>query len=116
MTDENKQGLNKFRESDTALESQDKESSKDLHSSSNNSFLLKEGVKYRKNHVLKIKCDGAIQSVGLSNQQFYDKVKISRQQWYAWSWGLEPFPIWLKIKLCDLFGKPFRDLFLEEQQ
>ena len=81
-------------------------------------FFISEGVNSRKNQTLKIRCESAITSTGLSNQQFYLKVGISRQQWYYWSWGIEHFPIWLKVKLCDLFGKSFRDLFLgmEEEE
>lgn len=80
---------------------------------SDNSFFIKEGVEYRKDKVLKIKCEGAITSTGLSNEEFYSKAKIPRQRWYHWSWGLEPFPNHIKIRLCDEFGKPFRDLFLQ---
>ena len=80
--------------------------------SSDNSFFIEEKVKKRKDQALKIRCESAIESTGLSNRQFYDKTGFSRQQWYYWSWGLDPFPNWAKIKLCDLFGKPFRDLFL----
>ncbi len=79
-----------------------------------NSFFCNEEVKKCKNPVFKIQCESAITSTGLSNQQFYLKIKVSRQQWYYWSWGIIPFPSWLKIKLCDVFGKPFRDLFLQE--
>ena len=81
--------------------------------SSNNSFSLKEQVKSRKDTILKMRCEGAVESLGLSNEEFYNKAQISRQRWYLWSWGLEPFPSWIKIRLCDLFGKPFRDLFLK---
>ncbi len=79
----------------------------------NNLSFIKEGVEYRKDKVLKIKCEGAITSTGLSNEEFYTKSKIPRQRWYHWSWGLEPFPNHIKIRLCDEFGKPFRDLFLQ---
>lgn len=81
--------------------------------SSDKTFFMREGVKSRKNHILKDRFESAILSCGISNQHFYEKIGISRQQWYYWSWGLKPFPVWLKIKLIDTFGKPFRDLFLK---
>ena len=84
------------------------------NNSTKKSFFIAEEVNKRKDIVLKTKCEGAIKSIGLSNEKFYDKAEISRQQWYVWSWGLEPFPSYIKIKFCDLFGKPFRDLFLQE--
>lgn len=74
------------------------------------------GVVSRKNPVFKIRIDAAIQSTGLSRQNFYRTIGISRQQWYYFSWDIIPFPTWLKIKLCDTFGKPFRDLFLQENE
>ncbi len=79
-------------------------------------IFLNEGVTTSKDKVFKIKCESASQSTGLSKEQFYIKTEISRQRWYYWSWGIEPFPSYIKIKLCDLFGKPFRDLFLGENQ
>lgn len=75
-------------------------------------FSLTREVKGRKDQSFKIRCESAIKSCGLSNKQFYEKVGISRQAWYFYSWGIEPFPDHLKIKLCDMFGKQFRDLFL----
>ena len=84
--------------------------------SSNNSFFCEEEVKKCKNQILKNRCEDAITSCGISNQDFYERVNISRQQWYYWSWGLIEFPLWLKVKLCDEFGKPFRDLFLMEDK
>ena len=78
-----------------------------------NPFIFLHEVTKGKNQVCKIKCEGAVTSTGLSKEQFYSKAEISRQRWYFWSWGLEPFPDYIKIRLCDLFGKPFRDLFLQ---
>ena len=75
---------------------------------------MKEDVKMRKSHSHKTRCERAITSCGLSNQEFYEKVGISRQQWYYWSWQIDPIPAWLKVRLCDMFGKPFIDLFLIE--
>lgn len=79
-------------------------------------FSLKTHVRGRKNEAFKIKCESALSSTGLSNQQFYKKVGVSRQMWYYYSWSIEPFPHWLKIRLCDMFGKSFRDLFLGEAE
>lgn len=76
------------------------------------SFSASEGVNTRKNPLFKVRCESAINSTGLSNKDFYLKTRISRQQWYFWSWGIEEFPEYVKIRLCDIFGKPFRDLFL----
>ena len=72
--------------------------------------------KYRKpkDQMFKIRCDNAVSSTGLSHHQFYKKIGISKQRWYSFSWRIESFPSWLKIKLCDLFGKPFRDFFLQD--
>lgn len=78
----------------------------------NKAFSLSGDVKPRKNQALKVRTESAISSCGLSNKDFYEKVGITRQQWYWWSWGLIEFPEWLKVKLCDTFGKPFIDLFL----
>lgn len=80
------------------------------------SFFINQGVKGCKNKALKIKCESKIEELGMSNEQFYVKTEISRQQWYYWSWGLLPFPTWLKIRLCDLYGKSFRDLFLNLEE
>ncbi len=77
---------------------------------------LKLHVKGRKDQAFKIRCESAVTSTGLSNQELYQKSEFSRQAWYYWSWGLEPFPNHIKIRLCDLFGKPFRDLFLQGDQ
>lgn len=77
-------------------------------------FSLKKGVLKRKSQSFKVLCESAVRSTGLSNEKFYEKAQITRQQWYYFSWAIEPFPYWLKIKLCDTFGKPFRDLFLGE--
>jgi len=97
--------------SNEGLKSQD---SAEMSNSSDKSFSLKTTVRKGKNQLLKIRCERAITACGLSNQQFYLKANISRQQWYHWSWGREDFPDWLKVRLCDMFGKPFIDLFLIE--
>lgn len=80
-----------------------------------NDFSMSNKVTTRKFQAFKLRCESAVTSTGLSKEQFYAKSEISRQRWYFWSWGLEPFPDYIKIRLCDLFGKPFRDLFLGEQ-
>jgi len=81
----------------------------------NNSFFIDAGVTKSKDQAFKIRCEAAVTSTGLTKEQFYLKSNISRQRWYYFSWGLEPFPTYLKVRLCDLFGKSFRDLFLEEK-
>ena len=96
--------------------SQNKNKNLSIEHSSELKKNLSESVENRKNQVLKIKCESASTSTGLGKEQFYLKVEISRQEWYRWSWGLEPFPHYIKIKLCDLFGKPFRDLFLGSEK
>ena len=77
---------------------------------------MSEAVTKGKNQTFKVRCESAVTRIGLSKEQFYSKSQISRQRWYFWSWGLEPFPDYIKIRLCDLFGKPFRDLFLEDKK
>lgn len=74
---------------------------------------VSEEVNPRKDNTLKILSESVVLSTGLSKEQFYLKAQISRQQWYNWSWGFEKFPQYIKIRLCDLFGKPFRDFFLQ---
>jgi hypothetical protein len=83
-----------------------------MDNTSDNSFFIPKRVTPRKNQLFKMRCEDAVTSLGLNNNQFYEKSGIIRQKWYLWSWGLEPFPDYVKIKLMDLFGKPFRDLFL----
>ena len=78
-------------------------------------ITIKESVIPRKQRTLKIRSESAIKSTGLSNQEFYLQSGITRQNWYYYSWGIKEFPIHIKIKLCDLFGKPFIDLFLGEK-
>lgn len=82
--------------------------------SKESNHLRSQSVKQRLNQSFKIRCDAAKDATGMNSKDFYSKVEISRQLWYAYSWGIKPFPLWLKIKLCDLFGKTFRDLFLQE--
>lgn len=76
-------------------------------------LFLQGSVKSRKSQAFKVRVDSAISSTGLSQRDFYIRIEISRQEWYYYAWGITPFPSWLKIKLCDTFGKPFRDLFLQ---
>lgn len=73
-------------------------------------------VSKRKQWAFKVRCDDAVKHAGLSQRKFYSKSGISRQMWYAYSWGIIPFPSHLKIKLCDMFGKPFIDLFMMEAE
>lgn len=93
-----------------------KEKKQQTDNSKEDSFFCNRKVRKCKNPVYKILCESAVTSAGLSNEQFYKKAEISRQQWYYWSWGIETFPDWLKIRLCDKFGKPFRDLFIQLQE
>ena len=76
---------------------------------------MQNRVTQGKDQVYKTKCECSVTSTGLSKSEFYSKSKIIKQNWYLWSWGLEPFPNYIKIRLCDLFGKTFRDLFLMEE-
>jgi hypothetical protein len=97
-----------------SLELQEKNSV--LDNSINKTFSLQGEVITRKNQAFKIRCESAVTSTGLSKEQFYSKSNIPRQLWYYWSWGLIKFPDYIKIRLCDLFGKSFRDLFLEDKR
>lgn len=83
--------------------------------SSTHSFFVEGVVKSRTQMRFKQRCDDAIKHTGLSQSEFYRKAQLSRQMWYNYSWRILPFPAHLKIKLCDLFGKPFRDLFLMQE-
>jgi len=83
-----------------------------MDDNSNSDLSMPREVNSRKDQTFKIRCESAKSSTGLHSADFYRKAGISRQAWYFYSWGLQPFPLWLKIKLCDLYGKAFRDLFL----
>lgn len=81
-----------------------------------NSFFSQEQVKESKDVSFYYRSEMAIKSLGISKSEFYKRTGISRQLWYRYSWGFWTIPDHVKIKLCDLFGKPFRDLFLIAQE
>jgi len=77
-----------------------------------NQKKMQESVKNRKDAMLNMRFESTIARCGLSKQEFYDKIEVSRAYWWRITWGIDPVPSWLKIKLCDTFGKPFIDFFL----
>mgnify|MGYP001580825358 CR=1 FL=1 len=87
--------------------------------SSNNTqqslFFIKHGVKKRKDQALKIRLDTLIKQAGMSQRQFYRKLEISRQAWYAYSWGFWEMPIYLKIKVSKLLNTDTSLIFQEEK-
>lgn len=75
-------------------------------------FFIDEGLKKLKDEALHTRLENTIKRCGVSKREFYSKVGISAQYWWRISWGIDDFPEWLKVKLCDEFGKPFIDFFL----
>jgi DNA-binding XRE family transcriptional regulator len=71
---------------------------------SNKTFFMPEQVKKSKNQVLKIRLDTLIKQAGYSQRQFYKKLEISRQAWYAYSWGFWKMPTYLKIKVARILN------------
>lgn len=84
-------------------------------SNSNDSFFIENDLKKLKDEPLHSRLEDTISRCGLSKREFYQKIGISPQYWWRISWGIDDFPQWLKIKLCDEFGKPFIDFFLIQE-
>lgn len=64
------------------------------------SFFSIKGVNGCKDWALHERLQTLIKNAGLSNQEFYRIVGISRQHYYQFSWGLQECPIELKVKIA----------------
>lgn len=68
--------------------------------SPSNDFFCKEGVKARKDWLLKERLRTLIRQQGLSEIEFYHSLNFSRQHWYELSWGLFKTPFDTKLKIA----------------
>lgn len=82
-----------------------------VDNSKDSSFFCEEGIKKHKDIVLKTKLESAFESLAISKRTFYKKANVSPQYWWRLSWGIDPFPLWLKKHLFREFGDCFAFLF-----
>ncbi len=61
---------------------------------------LSNSVKERKDYSLKQRLKTLIQNRGMSEPDFFNKLQLSRQLWYYYSWGLWECPIHIKLKIA----------------
>lgn len=59
-----------------------------------------KAVKKGKNEALKLRLRAIITSQGMTEPDFCQKIQMSKQQWYALSWGIWPAPDGTKIKIA----------------
>lgn len=87
--------------------------SKETNNSSGEDFFCENGLKKRKDIVLKTKLEGAVNSLAISKREFYLRGKITPQYWWRLSWGIDKIPLWLKKHFFREFGDAFAFLFCE---
>ncbi len=79
-----------------------------------NSFFLNGGVKERKDYKLKERLKALIKSKGMSEPDFFNKIQISRQLWYYYSWGVWPCPVHMRVKIAQALDTDSSVIFLED--
>lgn len=78
------------------------------------SFFCNERVKQCKNILLKTRLQVLIQSKGMSEADFYNKLGISRQYWYYISWGIWECPIDLKVRISQELNTDSSAIWIKE--
>jgi len=68
------------------------------------SFFSSMGVNSRKDWALHERLQTLIKNAGLTNQEFYISVGISRQHYYQFSWGLQKCPIEIKVRIAKVLN------------
>jgi len=77
-------------------------------------FFCSKVVKHSKNIILKTRLDTLIKRAGLSQSEFYNKMQISRQLWYFYSWGIWIIPTHMRVKLAEILQCDSSVIFQEE--
>ena len=86
------------------------------NNSKEDSFFCSKVVKRSKNIILKTRLDTLIKRAGLSQSEFYNKMQISRQLWYFYSWGIWIIPTHMRVKLAEILKCDSSVIFQEEQK
>jgi len=77
-------------------------------------IFLAQSVKERKNYPLKNRLKTLINAGGMSEPDFFNKIQISRQLWYYYSWGIWETPIPMKVKIAQALDTDSSAIFLED--
>lgn len=67
-------------------------------------FFLKSEVRRSKDKTLKIRLQTLIKAKGMSEADFYNQLRYSRQVWYAMSWGIWETSIEHKVRIAKALG------------
>ena len=76
----------------------------DVVESAEKLFFCTEGVKARKDGILKERLRTLIFERKMSEPDFFNSINMTRQQWYAISWGIQNPPLAVKMKICNALG------------
>jgi len=79
----------------------------------NNQIKRDSEVKRSKDALLKERLKTLIRAKGMSEADFYNQLRISRQYWFFISWGLWPCPIEIKVKIAAALGTDTSLIFQE---
>lgn len=79
------------------------------------SIFLDSSVRRRKDELLKNRLQTLIFSRGMSESEFYSSLNLSRQVWYALSWGIWKPTQSMKIKVAMALGVDSRAIWKENE-
>lgn len=69
----------------------------------------------RKDTLLKTRLRTLIKAKGMYEKDFFRKLGISRQNWYAYSWGIAVTPQEWKIRIAQALGTDSSVIWQEEK-
>lgn len=69
-----------------------------------------------KNRLIKERLRTLIKAKGMSEADFYNSIKISRQYWYYLSWGICDCPTELKVRIAQALGIDSSVIWQEDKE
>lgn len=72
---------------------------REINPNENKRFFLNGGVKESKDYALKTRLQTLIRAAGMSEPDFYNQLRLSRQLWYYYSWGVWECPVEVKVRI-----------------